>query len=208
MEQSDFDSITTKDRHPQENISELQRNYDQPTLNVKVSGTTQQANLDTVQTSNNGIRYAQHLLWQALERPLLKIGSPLVTQKERVPEPGKVDSAYTSPSSKEKVHQVEPPQGFQVLGPGKANCDDTSSSSKLEETEHQASKPDVSGQPITSGSRVEFWHNNPHLKRGEELEIKFIIIASEDTTNAIHYLSFHFIKLQWPDKKTFTYIKE
>ncbi|KAL8548890.1 hypothetical protein ACS0TY_007958 [Phlomoides rotata] len=31
----------------------------------------------------------------------------------------------------------------------------------------------------------ESWHNNPHLKRGEELEIKFITIASEDTANAI-----------------------
>ncbi|KAL8493229.1 hypothetical protein ACS0TY_024449 [Phlomoides rotata] len=54
----------------------------------------------------------------------------------------------------------------------------------------------------------EFWHDNPHLKRGEELEIKFISVASEDTTNAIKYPSFHFMKLQRPDKKTFTYIKE
>ncbi|KAL8498867.1 hypothetical protein ACS0TY_021996 [Phlomoides rotata] len=55
---------------------------------------------------------------------------------------------------------------------------------------------------------VESWHNNPHLKRGDELEIKFIKVASEDTTNAIQYPSFHFMKLQRPDKKTFTYIKE
>ncbi|KAL8541030.1 hypothetical protein ACS0TY_002354 [Phlomoides rotata] len=102
MEQYEFDSITTRARHLRENIAELQRNYDQLTLNVKV------------------------------------------------PESGKVDSAYTSPSSKEKVHQVEPPQGFQVLGSGKTNSTNTSSSSKLEETEHQASKPDVSGQPNIS----------------------------------------------------------
>ncbi|KAL8462560.1 hypothetical protein ACS0TY_033555 [Phlomoides rotata] len=50
--------------------------------------------------------------------------------------------------------------------------------------------------------------NNPHLKRGEELEIKFITIASEDTNYEIKYPSFHFMKLQRPDKKTFTYIKE
>ncbi|KAL8536512.1 hypothetical protein ACS0TY_011926 [Phlomoides rotata] len=54
----------------------------------------------------------------------------------------------------------------------------------------------------------ESWHNNPHLKRGEELEIKFITFTSEDTTNAIQYPSFHFIKLQRPDKKAFSYIKE
>ncbi|KAL8554124.1 hypothetical protein ACS0TY_002375 [Phlomoides rotata] len=125
MEQSDFDSITTRVRHLRENIVELQRNYDQLTLNVK-------------------------------------IGSPSVTQKERVqqaepqqtfqvPESGKADSAYTSPSSKEKVHQVEPPQGFLVLGSGKTNSANTSSSSKLEETEHLASKPDVSRQPSISG---------------------------------------------------------
>ncbi|KAL8529663.1 hypothetical protein ACS0TY_006917 [Phlomoides rotata] len=262
MEQSDFDSITTRVRHLRENIAELHRNYDQLTLNVK----------------------------QTLERPLLKIGSPSVTQKERVqqaepqqafqvPEPGKVNSSYTSYFSKEKVHQAEPPQGFQVLGSGKANSVDTSSSSKLEETKHQASKPDVSGQPSTFGVKegeiilrpqkspngliltlqvlnhagsltihrrtyskewnsdqntlshmclesihgfghskertpmmfadvVESWHKNPHLKRGDELEINFITVASEDTTNAIQYLSFHFMKLQRSDKKAFTYIKE
>ncbi|KAL8469549.1 hypothetical protein ACS0TY_032403 [Phlomoides rotata] len=175
-----------------------------------------------------------------------------------------------------KGHQTEPPQGFQVLGSGKANYVDTSSSSKLEETEQQASKPDVSGQPSTSGVKegeinlrlqkgpkqvdtnvagvkscwwfnntwenllkgmefrpghfiidvsgkflgisklsywvlnavYEFWHNNPHLKRGEELEIKFITVASEDMTNAIQYPSFHFMKLQRLDKKAFSYIKE
>ncbi|KAL8547315.1 hypothetical protein ACS0TY_006876 [Phlomoides rotata] len=293
MEQSDFDSITTRVRHLRENIAELHRNYDQLTLNVKVSGNVQQANLDI----------------QTLERPLLKIGSPSVTQKERVqqaepqqafqvPEPGKVNSSYTSYFSKEKVHQAEPPQGFQVLGSGKANSVDTSSSSKLEETEHQASKPDVSGQPSTFGVKegeiilrpqkspngliltlqvlnhagsltihrrtyskewnsdqntlshmclesihgfghskertpmmfvdgtyldhspqfvllyqvlnavVESWQKNPHLKRGDELEINFITVASEDTTNAIQYLSFHFMKLQRSDKKAFTYIKE
>ncbi|KAL8474648.1 hypothetical protein ACS0TY_031187 [Phlomoides rotata] len=54
----------------------------------------------------------------------------------------------------------------------------------------------------------ESWYNNPHLKRGEELEIKFITIASEDTTNVIKYPSFHFMKLQKPDMKAFTYIRE
>ncbi|KAL8459388.1 hypothetical protein ACS0TY_036762 [Phlomoides rotata] len=84
MEQYEFDSITTRVRHPRENIAELQNNNDQLTLNVKVSGNVQQANLDTVQTSINGIKYAQYLLWQALEGPFLKIGSPSVTQKEKV----------------------------------------------------------------------------------------------------------------------------
>ncbi|KAL8492696.1 hypothetical protein ACS0TY_024044 [Phlomoides rotata] len=106
--------------------------------------------------------YAQHLLWQALERPLLKSGSPLVTQKERVqqtepqqvfqvPESEKADSAYISPSSKKKVHQGEPLQGFQILGSGEVISAHTSSLSNLEETEHQASKLDVSGQPSTPG---------------------------------------------------------
>ncbi|KAL8482964.1 hypothetical protein ACS0TY_025861 [Phlomoides rotata] len=55
---------------------------------------------------------------------------------------------------------------------------------------------------------VESWHNNPHLKRGDEQEIKFITVASEDTTNTTRYPSFHFMKLQKPDKKAFTYINE
>ncbi|KAL8464445.1 hypothetical protein ACS0TY_034102 [Phlomoides rotata] len=173
----------------------------------------------------------------------------------KVPESGKADSAYSSPSYKEKVHQGEPLQGFQVLGSGETISTHTSSSSNLEETEHQVSKPDVLGQPSTSGVKegeislrpqkgpkwvdtnnagagpndvrrwydfgalasictvapgfreisklpdwvlnavVESWHNNPHLKRGDELEIKFIIVASEDMTNTIQYPSFHFMKL-------------
>ncbi|KAL8523406.1 hypothetical protein ACS0TY_013387 [Phlomoides rotata] len=54
---------------------------------------------------------------------------------------------------------------------------------------------------------VESWPNNPHLKRDDELETKFITVASKDTTNAIQYPSFHFMKLQRPNKKAFTYIK-
>ncbi|KAL8482639.1 hypothetical protein ACS0TY_025615 [Phlomoides rotata] len=253
-----FNSIWNHDgwlRHLRENIMELQRNYDQLTLNVKVNGNVQQANLDAVQTSINGIRVQQVEPQQVFQ----------------VPEPGKTDSAYTSPFSKENVHQAEPSQGFQVLGSGKVNSTDTNSSSKLEETEHQASKPNVSGQPRIYGVKegevslrpqkghklvdtnvtcvklcwwlnntwgnllkgMEFrpehfityvsgkypllwalkgtnpidvrrwygfgalasictvapvyysWHNNPHLKRDEELDIKFITIASEDMTNAI-----------------------
>ncbi|KAL8535512.1 hypothetical protein ACS0TY_011224 [Phlomoides rotata] len=189
--------------------------------------------------------YAQHFLWQALKRSLLKIGSPSVTHKERVqqaepqqvfhiPELGKADSTYTSPSSKEKVHQVEPPQGFQVLGSGQENL------LKGIEFRPEHFITDVSGKypqlwalkganpndvrrwygfgALASictiapdwvlNAVIESWHNNPHLKRGDELEIKFITVASEDTTNAIQYPSFHFMKLQRPDKKAFTYIKE
>ncbi|KAL8507845.1 hypothetical protein ACS0TY_018402 [Phlomoides rotata] len=54
----------------------------------------------------------------------------------------------------------------------------------------------------------ESWSHNPHIKRGEELEIKFITAASEDTTNSIRYPSSHFMKLQRPDKRSITYIKE
>ncbi|KAL8520315.1 hypothetical protein ACS0TY_011021 [Phlomoides rotata] len=53
----------------------------------------------------------------------------------------------------------------------------------------------------------ESWHNNPHLKRGDELEIKFITVASEDMTNSIRYPSFHFMKLQRPNHRSANYIK-
>ncbi|KAL8480148.1 hypothetical protein ACS0TY_026900 [Phlomoides rotata] len=173
-------------------------------------------------------------------------------QVPQVIEPGKADSAYTSPSPKEKGQLAEPTQGVSVIEP-----EQTGSSSNLEETEHQASKPDVSGQPTTSGVKEEeislipqkgahpvtvnrwykfgalasirtiapgfreiselpdwvgnavqeSWHNNPHLKRGDELEIKFIKVASEDMTNAIRYPNFHFMKLQRPDHRSANYIK-
>ncbi|KAL8504024.1 hypothetical protein ACS0TY_022674 [Phlomoides rotata] len=58
---------------------------------------------------------------------------------------GKTDSTYTSPSPKKKGQRAEPSQGVPIIESGQA-----SSSSKLEETEHQVSKPDVSGQPTTS----------------------------------------------------------
>ncbi|KAL8548238.1 hypothetical protein ACS0TY_007529 [Phlomoides rotata] len=45
---------------------------------------------------------------------------------------------------------------------------------------------------------VESWHNNPHLKRGDELEIKFITVTSEDMTNTIQYPR--------PGKRASTYI--
>ncbi|KAL8518328.1 hypothetical protein ACS0TY_009628 [Phlomoides rotata] len=239
MEQSDFDSITTRVRHLRENIAEF--------------GNVQQANLDIVQTSIHGVGYAQRLLWQALERPLLKIGSPSVTHNE-------------------KGQQAEPSQGIPVKEPRQTDFAEASSSSNLEESGHQASKPDVSGQPTTSGVKegeislkpqkgpkrvdtniagvksfwffnntweslingMEFdaahfitdvsgkyprlwtlkgahqisvlpdwvcnvvqesWHNNPYLKRGDELEIKFITVAREDMTNSIQYPSFDFMKL-------------
>ncbi|KAL8541529.1 hypothetical protein ACS0TY_002703 [Phlomoides rotata] len=196
----DFDSITTRVRHLRENIAELQRNYDQLTLNVKVSGNV---NLDTVQTSINGIKYVQHLLWQALECPLLKIGSPSVTQKER-------------------VQQAEPQQVFQVPELGKypqlwalkgVNPNDVR---RWYEFGALASICTIAPnfQEISElpdwvlNAVVESWHNNPHLKRGDEPDIKFITVSSEDTTNAIQYPSFHFMKLQRPNKKAFTYIKE
>ncbi|KAL8547244.1 hypothetical protein ACS0TY_006820 [Phlomoides rotata] len=47
----------------------------------------------------------------------------------------------------------------------------------------------------------------PHLKRGDELEIKFITVASEDMANSIQYPSFHFMKLQRPDHRAANYIK-
>ncbi|KAL8552867.1 hypothetical protein ACS0TY_001516 [Phlomoides rotata] len=47
----------------------------------------------------------------------------------------------------------------------------------------------------------------PHLKRGDELEIKFITVASEDMTNSIRYPSFNFMRLQRPDHRSANYIK-
>ncbi|KAL8464888.1 hypothetical protein ACS0TY_034391 [Phlomoides rotata] len=155
MEQSDFDSITTRVRHLRENITELQKNYDQLTLNVKVNGNVQQANLDIVQTSINGVGM-----------PNIYCGSPAVTQKEKVhqvepqqafqaPEPGKADFAYTSPSSKENDHQGS----FQVIKPGMANHAKTKDPKVVQNKPktwaqkwvgHQVSKPDVAEQPSTS----------------------------------------------------------
>ncbi|KAL8506552.1 hypothetical protein ACS0TY_017442 [Phlomoides rotata] len=96
-------------------------------------------------------------------------------------EPVKADSAYASPSSKEKGQLAELPQGVQVIEPGQVKYANTSSSSKLEETSHQAFKPDKSDQPSTSG-----------VKKGE------INLKPQKGPK----------QLQRPDRKTFTYISE
>ncbi|KAL8527561.1 hypothetical protein ACS0TY_005426 [Phlomoides rotata] len=67
---------------------------------------------------------------------------------------------------------------------------------------------EISELPDWVGNAVqESWHNNPHLKRRDELEIKFITIASEDMKNSIRYPSFHFMKLQRLDHRSANYIK-
>ncbi|KAL8463011.1 hypothetical protein ACS0TY_033864 [Phlomoides rotata] len=147
------------------------------------------------------------MLCQALECPLLKIGSPSVTHKEKVHqveprqvsqviEPGKADSAYTSPSPKEKgagPNDVRKWYNFRALASIYTVAPSFREISEL---------PDWVCNAVQDS-----WHNNPHLKRGDELEIKFITVASEDTTNSIQYPSFHFMKLQRPDQRASTYIK-
>ncbi|KAK4383771.1 movement protein [Sesamum angolense] len=50
------------------------------------------------------------------------------------------------------------------------------------------------------------WQNNPHLKRGDILELKFISAAPETAGKGSHP-AFHFIKLQRPDMVAFNRIK-
>ncbi|KAL8499023.1 hypothetical protein ACS0TY_022110 [Phlomoides rotata] len=58
--------------------------------------------------------------------------------------------------------------------------------SKITNKKEQKIEPKISELPNWVFNVVhESWHNNPHLKRGEELEIKFITAVSEDMTNSI-----------------------
>ncbi|KAL0313733.1 UNVERIFIED_CONTAM: hypothetical protein Scaly_2906000 [Sesamum calycinum] len=57
-----------------------------------------------------------------------------------------------------------------------------------------------------SGAVYDSWQNNPHLKRGDILELKFISAAPETAGNGSHP-AFHFIKLQRPDMVAFNRIK-
>ncbi|KAK4404676.1 hypothetical protein Sango_0836200 [Sesamum angolense] len=54
--------------------------------------------------------------------------------------------------------------------------------------------------------RYDSWQNNPHLKRGDILELKFISAAPEMAGKGSHP-AFHFIKLQRPDMMAFNRIK-
>ncbi|KAK4390224.1 hypothetical protein Sango_2085700 [Sesamum angolense] len=57
-----------------------------------------------------------------------------------------------------------------------------------------------------SGAVYDSWQNNPHLKRGDILELKFISAAPETAGKGSHP-EFHFIKLQRPDMVAFSKIK-
>ncbi|KAK4409329.1 hypothetical protein Sango_0005900 [Sesamum angolense] len=56
------------------------------------------------------------------------------------------------------------------------------------------------------GAVYDSWQNNPHLKRGDILELKFISAAPEMAGKGSHP-AFHFIKLQRPDMVAFNRIK-
>ncbi|KAK4390442.1 putative enzymatic polyprotein [Sesamum angolense] len=57
-----------------------------------------------------------------------------------------------------------------------------------------------------SGAVYDSWQNNPHLKRGDILELKFVSVAPEIAGKRSHP-AFHFIKLQRPDMVAFNRIK-
>ncbi|KAL0463445.1 UNVERIFIED_CONTAM: hypothetical protein Slati_0232100 [Sesamum latifolium] len=57
-----------------------------------------------------------------------------------------------------------------------------------------------------SGAVYDSWQNNPHLKRGDILDLKFISAASESAGKGSHP-AFYFIKLQRPHMVAFNKIK-
>ncbi|KAL0301876.1 UNVERIFIED_CONTAM: hypothetical protein Sradi_6464400 [Sesamum radiatum] len=57
-----------------------------------------------------------------------------------------------------------------------------------------------------SGAVYDSWQNNPHLKRGDILELKFISAAPKTAGKGSHPV-FYFIKLQRPDMVAFNRIK-
>ncbi|KAK4400899.1 putative enzymatic polyprotein [Sesamum angolense] len=67
--------------------------------------------------------------------------------------------------------------------------------------------PEISKLPEwISGAVYDSWQNNPHLKRGDILQLKFISAAPEIAGKWSHP-AFHFIKLQRPDMVAFNRIK-
>ncbi|KAL2228436.1 UNVERIFIED_CONTAM: hypothetical protein Sindi_1823300 [Sesamum indicum] len=57
-----------------------------------------------------------------------------------------------------------------------------------------------------SGVVFYLWENNPHLRRGDVLEIKFVSVALEIAGKGSHP-AFHFMKLQRPNMVAFNKIK-
>ncbi|KAL2231126.1 UNVERIFIED_CONTAM: hypothetical protein Sindi_1707000 [Sesamum indicum] len=57
-----------------------------------------------------------------------------------------------------------------------------------------------------SGSIYDLWKNNPHLKRGDILKLKFIL-ATLETVEKRSHPALYFIKLQRPDMVAFNKVK-
>ncbi|KAL8550091.1 hypothetical protein ACS0TY_008790 [Phlomoides rotata] len=143
---------------------------------------------------------------------------------------GKTDSAYTSTFSKLEENKTEhqesksdvseQPNTYGVKE-GKINIRSQKGHKQVDTNIADGTSLEHSPQSVLlhqDSERSQNYHNGVLmqfmsleiipliLKEVKNLEIKFISVASEDTTNAIKYPNFHFTKLQMPDKKTFTYM--
>ncbi|KAL0373955.1 UNVERIFIED_CONTAM: putative enzymatic polyprotein [Sesamum radiatum] len=201
---------------------------------AQVAGQVQRANLDIVQTTIRSSLVASTALWNALQEPIHKASPSVVTRELREHDPKHAfrvqgsrpvvadsSTACTRPSSDFDETATIKPQGVQTP-------DDSSQPSTSGVKEGEISLRPMIGtsrantneliflssawQEISklpewiSGPIYDSWQNNPHLKRGDILELKFISAAPETAGKGSHP-KFHFIKLQRPDMVVFNKIK-
>ncbi|KAL2235859.1 UNVERIFIED_CONTAM: hypothetical protein Sindi_1318100 [Sesamum indicum] len=231
MEASEANSIMLRLRHLRENLEELDRKFGQLAVNAQVAGQIQRADLDTVQVAiRKPIRKAspsgmtrelrEHDPKHAFRvqgstpvasdsstdctRPSPDSGETATIESQEVQTP--VDSSQPNTSGvKEGEISLRP-----MTGTSKANTNESISSSAWQDYQlHTMSPsfPELSKLPEwISGAVFDSWQNNPHLKRGDVLEIKFVSVAPETAGKGSHP-AFHFMKLQRPDMVAFNKIK-
>ncbi|KAK4394841.1 hypothetical protein Sango_1638400 [Sesamum angolense] len=211
--------------HLRENLEELNNKFGRLAVNAQVAGQIQRADRDTVQIAIRTTMVASTSLWNDLQEPIRKASSSEMTNElkkhdakhalrvqDSRPVAADSSTACTRPSSDSGETATNESQGVKT-------SDDSSQPSTSGVKEGEISLMPMTGTSkaknmnyllhlllLGSGAVYDSWQNNPHLKRGDILELKFISAAPEMAGKGSHP-AFHFIKLQRPDMVAFNRIK-
>ncbi|KAL0406208.1 UNVERIFIED_CONTAM: hypothetical protein Slati_3934700 [Sesamum latifolium] len=74
-------------RHLRENLEELDREFGRLAVNAQVAGQVQRADLDIVQTTIRSSLVASTALWNAVQEPIRKASSSVMTRELREHDP-------------------------------------------------------------------------------------------------------------------------
>ncbi|KAK4385887.1 hypothetical protein Sango_2712700 [Sesamum angolense] len=221
---------------PQRNLEELNKKFGRLAVNAQVAGQIQRVDLDTVQIAIRTTMVASTSLWNNLQEPIRKASYSEMTNELRKHDTKHAlrvqDSRPVAADSSTACTRLSPDSGITAktshreykplmirVNPAPLGVWMMEGSKPEEVREWYEFGALVSVHTMTpsfpeisklsdwiSGAVYDSWQNNPHLKRGDILELKFISAAPETAGKGSHP-ALHFIKLQRPDMVAFNRIK-